>query len=80
MNEEEARTKWCPMVQVIPIRESFMQNRDIQETEPANYCCIASDCMMWREHKQLRGDITGLGSANATFETVGGYCGLAGKR
>ena len=72
--EEEARLKWCPMVQVIPsvIRGTLMYgvNRDISLlVEPNMYDpktditrCIAKDCMMWRwDH-----DVEGIG-----------YCGLA---
>lgn len=33
MTEEQAKTKWCPMVKV------GIDN---------NFNCVASDCMMWR--------------------------------
>jgi hypothetical protein len=63
MNEEEAKTKWCPMARVQSAETGPAYNvRDnglfINEIK-----CIASDCMMWREIDAIKG----------------GYCGLAGK-
>lgn len=42
MTEEEARTKWCPMVRTAD------DNRSInQEPQPKWNCCIGSGCMWW---------------------------------
>lgn len=67
MDEQTAKTKWCPFVRHnTPINEgSGSFNRGV-EGNPANlgdckeyFCnCIASSCMMWMGNKQ-------------------GYCGLA---
>jgi len=55
MTEEEARTKWCPMVrfQIGPVNSSAWQgvaytNRGA-EFDPAACRCIASDCALWVE-------------------------------
>jgi hypothetical protein len=37
MNEEEARTKWCPMMGV----------------DHSEECCIGSTCMMWRWNSEF---------------------------
>ena len=75
MTEEEARTKWCPMVrlawQVNPDRphDAITANRwgSGQPIDVAT--CIGSACMMWRwEHKQ-----------HERWEDSEGYCGLADK-
>jgi len=46
-SEEESRTKWCPM-----IRNSYGGNcqNDTPKISYGNYCCIASDCMMWKQY------------------------------
>ena len=68
MTENEARTKWCPMVRVIMThRDEIWQNRSMTNRVEfidkgfVNVCCIASDCMMWR------------------IDGTDGYCGLGGK-
>ena len=43
MTEEEARTKWCPMV-----RSVGGVNRGYNGKSMADTLCLASDCMMWR--------------------------------
>ena len=60
MTEEEAKTKWCPMVRVNsypnpmnPTRTLATFNRDIdtvvETNSPGWTCnCIASACMAWR--------------------------------
>jgi len=68
IEEEQAKSKWCPMVHIRHTAFYLPKMRDKAITETlekqrvyAN--CIASDCMMWRWHPDYRQD---------------GYCGLAG--
>lgn len=77
MTEEQAKTKWCPMVRT-PVFENG-QNQGLSANDP-NYTystclCIASDCMMWRITKEGHSITTGA------YKDVPseGYCGLAGK-
>lgn len=76
MTEQEARTKWCPMVRITwyptPAPETSISgwNRDEMNTN-----CMASDCMMWRWH--LRGAmVDDKYDENYPLE---GHCGLGGK-
>lgn len=74
MNEETAKTKWCPMVRVALNNDGIATNRDTQAItfDPHKRFefetrCLASQCMMWRHH------------ANAEDMPSGyGHCGLAG--
>ena len=72
MTEDEARTKWCPMVRhVFEVDEGDAFNRISNITGGASYNlnCIASDCMMWEWRPITVGD--------EDFDTVEGYCGLS---
>jgi hypothetical protein len=70
VTEDEARTKWCPMVRFVVDSQDDGANRWIGHQSPPECRCIASDCMMWRwrmpetleEIEDCKGD---------------GYCGLA---
>lgn len=72
MTEEEAKTKWCPMVRTTwgnvcfaPTDQPPAPGRayDFELVrKPEGALCIASDCMMWR-----------------AIEPDYGFCGLAGK-
>lgn len=68
MTEDEAKTKWCPMVRV----DLYISNRDLScvgnrsEHNTISDRCIGSACMMWRP-RLIAGD------------AVGGHCGLAEK-
>ena len=65
MKEEDAKTKWCPMVR-----------KELHCTGPINrwdgevyeyseeFRCITSECMMWRTTSEFLTD---------------GFCGLGGK-
>ena len=66
MTEEEAKTKWCPMVRAG--NEAGCNRQDASDK------CIASGCMMWRDYAdRIRNPII-------PDEMKGhGYCGLAGK-
>ena len=69
MTEEEAKTKWCPMV-----RDVRMTNGNL---EIGSGYCKASGCMMWRTDPFAKGmHVTAEG---AWLEPPDGYCGLAGK-
>ena len=71
MTEEEAKTKWCPMIRFT----SAQSGLDSFENRGSACMCIASDCMMWQT------------TDNETFPTApgekeieskpAGYCGLA---
>jgi len=82
MTEEEARTKWCPMVRITwyptPAPETSISgwNRDEINTN-----CIASDCMMWRKGEKKEVEIDrGYGQPPAYIDVVEtGYCGLGGR-
>ncbi len=68
MTEDDAKTKWCPMV-----RQSF-DGVAINVTDSEFPPCIGSACMMWREKSVWVEDH--LGNFG---EQSGGYCGLAGS-
>ena len=61
MTEDEAKTKWCPMVRMEgPTNTDRSQNR-WGDGDPIGQC-IASDCMMWRpEYEVYRQDETDRG-------------------
>ena len=60
MNEERAKTKWCPFVRTTVFVKSHnpkgyvppAHNRAMMEdgsiTNGKGFCCIASECMAWQ--------------------------------
>lgn len=81
MTEHEAKMKWCPMVRAG--EGSTTRNRSDRDgrisKEPGFgivwNCCIASNCMMWRQEA-----LFGAGRiAEEERSKTRGYCGLAGK-
>lgn len=76
MTEDEAKTKWCPMVRYVSTRGEGI-NRWISEDDaqpsPDMAKCLGSGCMMWREDRLRGGAMLGVGA-----EVIGGHCGLAG--
>ena len=74
MTEEEARTKWCPMIHSMPRilfsesidEDTYQKTIKAREGEQRKYLCIASGCMAWRWN----------GKHN--FDYIG-YCGLGGE-
>lgn len=72
MTEEEARTKWCPMVRFAANEEDSAANRwpsldkPVVTMTPDESMCIASDCMMWVW-------------SDATYEGATGKCGLIAR-
>lgn len=63
MTEEEAKTKWCPMIRTGMVAGMAVNHHvDMQPGGQGVYDetrCIASDCMMWRDsYCGLAGPIT----------------------
>ncbi|PWC57819.1 hypothetical protein TSH7_25065 [Azospirillum sp. TSH7] len=97
MTEQEARTKWCPMVRgqmLIDVdggqrpvgnghnRLIHMETSLFEAGGGGPVCCIASECMAWRQGgTQRRHKENGWVSVNdCETETVEvGYCGAFGK-
>lgn len=76
MTEDEAKTKWCPMVKYDLGRAV---NRDACYDNAGTHC-IGSACMMWQSRSKFNpiiGD-DGMPTINVTV-TYDYYCGLAGK-
>jgi hypothetical protein len=50
MTENEAKTKWCPMVRHVQFFNDIEDNRGLFEPRdnPLANACIGSLCMMWR--------------------------------
>lgn len=69
MTEEQARTKWCPMVR-FSMSEDDNNSCNNRTLSPEVRNCIAYDCMMWRTARKS--------STDKPIVEVG-YCGLAGK-
>lgn len=82
MTEDEAKTKWCPLV-----RASMTNPQDPNHGHVLNYgrattACIGSDCMAWRwQHVQTNKTPPGQAIFPQTEpvyrRTEDGYCGLA---
>lgn len=77
MTEDEARTKWCPMVRYLDFNGSIINNRGqyLEGVYPNTMECIASDCMLWRWMDTNVDD--GKGGTKRDTRTYG-FCGLAG--
>lgn len=84
MTEDEAKTKWCPMVRyvVLPDENRLENNRD---TIFHGNHCIGSACMMWHwivPPNEVKHD---AGNGHEPLKLVpsgraaDGCCGLAGK-
>lgn len=56
MTEEEAKTKWCPFVRLIPATDQHRVATNRGEyagdkpkySDSGNTCCVASACAAWR--------------------------------
>jgi hypothetical protein len=89
MNEDEAKTKWCPMVRLIDGQPpgGAATNRAYQEfgTEHAlSNRCIGSACMMWRwdsspnpNHTPFMAQFPPQAEPPYVKSSVHGHCGLA---
>lgn len=76
MIEEEAKTKWCPMVQVTSAQHmNDIEYGDNRGNGDESHNCIASDCMMWRYvgYEYINPENVPPTSRG----TLEGYCGLA---
>ncbi len=92
MTEEEAKTKWCPMLQVSAAAGVMgtVSNRSNAFDDHSNRQgrCIGSACMAWRwdladfedriERYEDAANIGGITDRGPVPECFG-YCGLAGK-
>lgn len=84
MTEDEARTKWCPMVRtglVAGMAVNHHVGRDGLHAGDVHdeTRCVASECMMWRW--AAKSTMKGPPSAMASVDQKDwkGYCGLAGS-
>ena len=77
MTEEEAKTKWCPMVRFHVIDRVGFDNTPTGRDgcSDTNVNCIGSACMMFRQY-EIR--VPDNPPGTPVFNTHG-YCGLAGK-
>lgn len=75
MTEDEAKTKWCPMVRTGMVAGMAVNHHvDMRPNGDGVYQqsrCIASDCMMWRPYV--------VGGKKPGESIPGGDCGLAGN-
>jgi len=67
MTEEEANTKWCPMIR--------FHGGGNYTVDDQNGRCIGSACMMWRPITETVADSNG----GIYIQSFHGYCGLAGE-
>jgi hypothetical protein len=81
MTEEEAKTKWCPMVRNMPI-----DPRSFAASPDPLACCIGSACMMWRgQHAPVGRPLepweraAEAEQASEMLKSGHGYCGLGGR-
>ena len=82
MTEEEARTKWCPMMRFNYCGDSTTDdNRGGHKNKLNVVNCIASQCMMWRPTDNECIPMTYEQSRNNDGPHCfpAGYCGLGGK-
>jgi hypothetical protein len=81
MTEDEAKTKWCPMVRT-GLTAGMAVNHHVSGDVDEQTRCKASECMMWRwEQHYIRNSIT-FTETNGTVTSdwpkpTDGYCGLA---
>jgi len=86
MKEEEAKTKWCPMVRQ-PI-ENVLESGSFNRGEGDDYAnikgsskpcnCIASDCMMWKQTDDECKPNPAYASVTEQICEPAGHCGLGG--
>ncbi len=83
MTEDEAKTKWCPMVRYGVADDGKCSTNRSPEvwgpqhgaTSRVNAHCIGSQCMAWRLMPKLEDPASGI-----KMIPDGGYCGLAGEQ
>ena len=76
MTEDQAKTKWCPMVRVAYSGGSYNRNSlaGTAHVDTKDIRCIGSDCMMWGMKYVEQVD-----ERNVSVLVPDYYCGLAGK-
>jgi hypothetical protein len=85
MTEDEAKTKWCPILANIAGKSAQTKswdNKTVTEVEIEGFKCIASECMAWRVHIHkhcVGGHINNPELNKYEYGEPVGYCGLAGK-
>lgn len=82
LTEEEAKTKWCPFVRMVDLRES--DDTFNRVGPPAALNCIASACMAWRwvmspGERRRHPNGTDWIIEREPQPTTLGFCGLAWK-
>ncbi|CAB4223482.1 hypothetical protein UFOVP1670_73 [uncultured Caudovirales phage] len=88
MNEETAKTKWCPMVRANlnmapprPLRAPGPNDLPLDRNPPESRC-IASACMMWKWRNATEGADGKLympAQSESENRQPYGYCGLSGS-
>ena len=84
MTEDQARTKWCPMVRYVPDHEGYYApGNKFGLIDDTHTSCMASDCMMWRweiDPEEAKEQPT-WNDDDKKYHVVTpiGYCGLAGN-
>lgn len=73
MTEQEAKTKWCPMVRLLSEGQPGQLLSNRPNSAPGGNC-IGSGCMMWRIRRW-----DSYPDGQCPPEPADGYCGLAGK-
>lgn len=69
MTEEQAKTKWCPMVRTGLVAGSMAVNHHVNGDVNDETRCIASGCMLWVWKWEFE---------NLDFSKTEGHCGLTG--
>jgi hypothetical protein len=77
MTEDEAKTKWCPKVQLMatgdPVNGGDILTNRGDRPAPGMFSCIGSECMVWRKSED------GYYADDDAYIEGQGHCGLAGK-
>lgn len=83
MTEDEAKTKWCPMVRMgAVLNEGVAAVNRVTQAQGDKANCIGSACMMWKFKPEMVNVSTSI--AVDWLKPTGkmtddGYCGLAGR-
>ena len=79
MTENEAKTKWCPMVRFGTA--SCNSDPQTQRNNYEGYCCIASECMWWvwdRTPEQYKNHLI-EGGSDMPWAKPSGHCGAINR-
>lgn len=73
LTEDEAKTKWCPYVQISAAASGSQSGEWYNRPHPGEkFLCIASGCMAWRTDNSVTASLDKHGE-------LLGYCGAFGK-